>query len=229
MYRTLNGRREKSCQCPCHCHCRCINNELNSKSLSDIYTQNPNSDFPTSFYNENNPLLKSNDICNYIYSPNKNDNDIKNIRLRERAQSIKDAINSRYFMNNINNKTCNNWNRSFKNNNNNFDNMYNFNLGINPLNRNSLSPLMKNKFKKGIDDENWALKRLLSKVPRHAKSPRNNRTYMDNLRLSFSKNTFGRKPSIKSYINNRKLQGYTSVIMPPNDLDNIVIKNNINI
>ena len=51
---------------------------------------------------------------------------------------------------------------------------------------------------------------------------------MDKLKLSFS-NGIGRKPyNFKPYLS-KDNQGYTSVIMPPNDLETVIIRNNANI
>ena len=50
---------------------------------------------------------------------------------------------------------------------------------------------------------------------------------MDKLRRSFTMGNFGKIPNdLKCSFKNKKYQGYSSMVMPPNDIDNIVIKNN---
>ena len=227
MYNIWDNQREiEECQCPCHCHCPCLNQELFNKSeiISDINIQNPKSDFFSSNFNNNSPLFNPKEIYNYTYSPNLNNRcQIRKMRLRERAQSIKDKINSKDFLRNIN-KTKNNWNNSNNNNNNKFENYYTFQLNNIPLNK-SIS-FLKNKIK-NINDENKYLQQLLSKVPRHDKNPHSSKSYMDKLRRSFTMGNFGKIPNdLKCSFKNKKYQGYSSMVMPPNDIDNIVIKNN---
>jgi hypothetical protein len=217
-----NNQRVRDCRCPCHCHCPCIHQDYFNKSeiISDINVQNPNSEFLTSNCINESPLYSQKKLYNYTYSPNlENRNQFRKMRLRERAQSIKDKINSKYFLKGSNNSKYNR-NDSF---NNNFGNDYSFQLNKNPLNQ-SMSYL-KSKINK-VNEENKYLNQLLSKVPRHEKSQ--SKSYINNLRQSFSNEKYRKIPNtFKSYANTKKYQGYTSVIMPPNDLESVVVKSNI--
>ena len=50
---------------------------------------------------------------------------------------------------------------------------------------------------------------------------------MNKMKFSFSSDKLGRNPNnIGCIIKTIKYQGYSPMIMPPNDLDNVVIKNN---
>ena len=225
MYKTRNNRKAKNCHCPCHCRC-CINDGFNNKSdiISNIKTQNPNSNFLSSSFN-NFPFLDRNDICNLTYDSDLNNKNLmRNLKLRERAQSLKDKINSKFFIENINNnRGGNRWNRSY-NNFNNLNNSFSSRILRYPLNK-SMSTLSQNRFG---NDDNQVLTKLLSKIPRHDKSPYSAKSYMDKLKLSFS-NGIGKKPyNFKPYLSKGN-QGYTSVIMPPNDLEEVIIRNNANI
>jgi hypothetical protein len=224
MYKTRNNRNEKNCHCPRHCR-RCTNDGFNSKSdlLSNLNTRNPNADFQSSSFN-NFPLLARNDICNLTYDSDMNNKNLmRNLKLRERAQSLKDKINSKFFIESINNNRGNRWNKSY-NNFNNLNNSFSPSILRYPPNK-SLSTLSQNRFG---NEENQVLKNLLSKIPRHDKSPYSAKSYMEKLKLSFS-NGIGSKPyNFKAYLN-KENQGYTSVIMPPNDLETVIIRNNANI
>ena len=230
MNRRYNYQREnQECfsPCPCHCHRRCqhINPEINNKSeiISNIYTQNPNSDFFSSNNNNNNntPLFVRKEILNYTYSPNLNNrNNFRKMRLRERAQSIKDKINSKYFLKNIN-KTNKNWNNSF---NNSLKNNKKLQFSKSPLNQ-SMSYL-KSKIN-CVNDENKYLTKLLSQVPRHEKSPYGSKSYFDKIKLSFTNGNFDKRfKGLNPSLYNKKYQGHSSMIMPPNDLDSVIIKSN---
>jgi hypothetical protein len=210
--------------CPCHCHSHYRNQIKINKSEIDnnIYTQNPNSEYSPSNYGKKNPLFKAKEIINSINSPILNNRNIsRKLRLMERAQSIKDKINSKYFLKNIN-KPEKNWNDSL-NNISNYTSNYTCRYSKSPV-MCSMPTLKKNI--NNVNIENKILTKLLSKVPRHEKSQ--SKSYINNLRQSFSNEKYRKIPNtFKSYANTKKYQGYTSVIMPPNDLDAVAIKNTI--
>ena len=222
MNNTLNRQRENMCQCACHCHC--MNNEFVNKSdiISEINTQNPNSDFPCSFYN-NSPISKINgnyDCSNspifYSRSP------IREMKLENFPLSIKDKINS----NNFYKKSRCNMGKDLFDKYNTFEDIFTFKLNKNPLTR-SMSSLSKNKFS-GISSENLVLKNLLSKIPKHVNSPFKKKPFM-NKRYFFNNNIYGkRNRNINSFLREKKDQGFSSVVMPPNDLENIILKSNAN-
>jgi hypothetical protein len=224
MYKTRKNRNEKNCNCPCHCRCY-ANDGFNNKSviISNIKTQNPNSNFQSSSFS-NFPSLGRNDICNLTYDSDMNNKNLmRNMKLRERAQSLKDKINSKFFIESINNNRGNRWNKSY-NNFNNLDNSFSSRILRYPPNK-SMSTLSQNRFG---NEENQVLKNLLSKIPRHDKSPYSAKSYMEKLKLSFSNGIGSKTYNFKPYLN-KDNQGYTSVIMPPNDLETVIIRNNANI
>ena len=224
MNNTLNRQRENMCQCGCHCHC--MNNEFINKSdvLSEINTQNPNSDFPCSFYN-NSPISNingnydsSNSPILYSRSP------IREIKLDNYPLSFKNKTKSNNFFKY--NSKCNKG-KDFFNKYNTFEDIYTFKLNKNPLTR-SMSSLSKNKFN-GISSENLVLKNLLSKIPKHANSPFK-KPYM-NKRFYFNNNIYGkrnRNRNINAFLKDKNYQGFSSVVMPPNDLEKILLKSNAN-
>ena len=225
MYSICNNRRERNeCPCPCHLDCQCINEDFMNKSeiFSNINIQNPNTEYFSSNCINNSPLYNQNYIYNYSYSPNINNQcKIRKMRLRERAQSLKDKINSKNFIKCINNpKNKKNYKNSGDNN---FDKLYTFQPNLKSINQKK-SSYIKNKIN-NINEENKYLNQLLSKVPRHEKGKYNSK-YFNKLRFSFSSDKLGGKPNnFKCFIKSKKYQGYSSMVMPPNDLDNIVIKN----
>ena len=224
MYKTRKNRNEKNCNCPCHCRCY-ANDGFNNKSviISNIKTQNPNSNFQSSSFS-NFPSLGRNDICNLTYDSDMNNKNLmRNMKLRERAQSLKDKINSKFFIESINNNRGNRWNKSY-NNFNNLDNSFSSRILRYPPNK-SMSTLSQNRFG---NEENQVLKNLLSKIPRHDKSPYSAKSYMEKLKLSFSNGIGSKTYNFKPYLN-KDNQGYTSVIMPPNDLETVIIRNKANI
>lgn len=220
MYGICNNQRMiNECPCPCHCHSPCIHQDNYNKSeiIPDINECNQNSEFLTSNCIGESPLYSRKNIYNYSYTPDMDSRNLfRKMRLRERAQSIKDKINSKYFLKGPISSSCK-WNDSF---NNQFGNKYTFQLNKNPVNQ-SMSSL-KSKIK-NINEENKYLNQLLSIVPRHEKSP--TKSYMNNLRCSFSNEKFRKRPNdLKSFVNTKKYQGYSSVVMPPNELESAVIK-----
>ena len=223
MYKICHNQRiVEECHCPCHCHCPCINPELFNKSenISDINIPSPKSEYFSSTFNNHNPIFTPKEIYNYTYSPNLNNTcHFRKMRLRERAQTIKDKINSKNFLQNIN-KSNSNWNISCKNS---FEKDYMLPLNKSPLKNNK--SLLKNTIK-NINDENKYLQELLSKVPRHEKNPYSSKSYINKLKKSFKIGNIGKKPNdLKCSLNNKKFQGYSSMIMPPNDIENVIIKN----
>ena len=219
MNNTLNIQRENICPCACHCHC--MNSEFVNKSgiISEINTQNPNADFPCSFYN-NSPISKINGNYDYSNSPILDTRSpIREMKLDNYPLSINDKINSNnlYKCNDRGNKG-NNYYKKY----NTFEDIYTFKLKNNPLTR-SMSSLSKNKFN-GINAENLTLKNLLSKIPKHVNSPFNKRSYM-NKRYYFNNNIYGkRNKKVNDFLKDKKYQGFSSVVMPPNDLENIILK-----
>ena len=216
MNSTLNRQRESICHCACHCHC--MNNEFINKSdvCSNINTQNPNSDFPCSFYN-GSPISKINGNYDYSSSP----------ILNSRSPTRK--INFENYPKNFskyNSKCKCNFGKNYNDKYNTFEDFYTFNLNKKPLTR-SMSSLSKNKFN-GISSENYTLKNLLSKIPKHVNSPFNKKPYM-NKRYYFNNNIYGkRNRNINAFLKDKKYQGYSSVVMPPNDLENVILKSNAN-
>ena len=226
MYNIYDKRNNEECQCPCHLNNPCIKEEYHNKSeiLSDINIQNPNSEFFSSNCNNKSPLFCPNEIYDYTYSPNwNNETHFRKMRLRERAQSLKDKINSKYFIKSLNNSKKNNiWNNSL---NNNYENFCTYQPSTKILNHSK--SYLKNQIK-NINNENKYLNELLSKVPRHEKNPYSSKYYMNKLKFSFSSNKLEKKPNdMKTFINSKKYNGYSSMVMPPNDLDTATIRSNI--
>ena len=225
MNNALNRQRENICQCACHCHC--MNNEFINKSdvLSEINTQNPNSDFPCSFYN-NSPISKVNGNYDFSNSPVLySRSPIREMKLENYPLPIKDKTNSNNF---FKYKSKCNFGKDLFNKYNTFEDIYTFKLNKNPLTR-SMSSLSKKKFN-GISSENLVLKNLLSKIPKHANSPFNRKPYI-NKRFLFSNNIYGkrnRNRNIIAFLKDQNYQGFSSVVMPPNDLENILLKSNAN-
>ena len=225
MNNALNRQRENICQCACHCHC--MNNEFINKSdvLSEINTQNPNSDFPCSFYN-NSPISKVNGNYDYSNSPILySRSPIREMKLENYPLPIKDKTNSNNF---FKYKSKCNFGKDLFNKYNTFEDIYTFKLNKNPLTR-SMSSLSKKKFN-GISSENLVLKNLLSKIPKHANSPFNRKPYI-NKRFLFSNTINGnrnRNRNIIAFLKDQNYQGFSSVVMPPNDLENILLKSNAN-
>ena len=226
MYNYYDKRNNEECQCPCHLNNPCINEDYYNKSeiLSDINFQNPNSELFSSNCNNKNPLFSPNEIYDYKYSPNwNNECHIRKMRLRERAQSLKDTINSKSFIKCLNNsKKKNIWSNSI---NNNYENLH----AHQPSNKilNHSKSYLKNQLK-NINNENKYLNELLSKVPRHEKNPYSSKFYKSKFKYSFTSSKLERKPNnMKSFMNTKKFKGYSSMIMPPNDLDTATIKSNV--
>ena len=222
LYDQQRENRECLSPCPCHCHSHYINQIKIIKPEVDtnIYTQNPNSEYSPSNYGKKNPLFKAKEIFNSINSPILNNRNIsRKMRLSERAQTIKDKINSKYFLKNIN-KPEKNWNDSL-NNISNYTSNYTCHYSKSPM-MYSMSTLKKNI--NDVNNENKILTKLLSKVPRHEKSKNCSNYFFDQLKLSFTNGNFRKK---SDNFSNKKYQGYSSVIMPPNDLDAVAIKNTI--
>ena len=144
---------------------------------------------------------------------------IRNMKLRERAQSLKDKINSKNFIQSINKRKKRDiWNDSF----NNADNFYN--SQGNKICVNQSKTYLKSKIKK-INDENRHLSDLLSKVPRHEKISNSSKAYMNKLQHSFPSRKYIRRQNyMNSFLKSKKYEGYSSMIMPPNDLDSLAIK-----
>ena len=204
--------------CPCQCHFRNINVEINNKPQmnTNISTQNPNSEYISSNFGNKSPLLIRKEILNCINSTNWNNGSIcRKFRLKERAQSIKDKINSKYFLKNIN-KPEKNWNDSLNN-----ISTYTCRFSKSPVIY-SMSSLKKNI--NNVNHENKYLKDLLSQVPRHEKDRYGSTILPDRFKLSFTNGNFRKKVN---YDFNKKYLGYSSAVMPPNDLDNVTIKSTI--
>ncbi len=227
----INCRYQKKenpeCSCPCHCHyhyhfyCNSINPDNLNKSqiISEMNYPNTNFEFNTS------SLHNSGDKFNYSYCPNINDKSFnKNKLLRERAKSVNDKINSMDFSKSVNDKNNpmdfhKNINNSKKSLNRQFDNdlrnIGSFQMSERPFNL-SMADL-KQKINK-LNDENRYLTQLLAKVPRHDKS------YINKLKLSFTNSDSRKKPNDIQPLLNIKKSSPTSIIMPPNDLNNVIMK-----
>lgn len=217
----IYDNRIENCQCPCHLHCPCVNGDFHniSEITSNSNDQNPNTEFFSINYNNSTPLYASNNIYNYTYSPiSRNQCYFRKIRSRERVKSLKE---SQYFTKGISNEKsrdiCGN---SFNDDFNNY-NTFEGNKSFFNLSKFYLKSKIKN-----FNEENTYLNELLSKVPRHAKNPYGSKSYMCKLKSSFINRKYNRRSNdIKSYLKNRNYKGYSSTIMPPNDLDNLAIKN----
>ena len=219
-----NQREYKRCHCNCACHCSSINPDFINKSdvLSEMYNQNPNTEFFSSTCNNNSQFYSPQRRFERTYSPKlETRNHFSPMGLQERAQKIKDKINYQSFLETIN-----------KNRNSiltfcplkNLKNLSNIECKKKRLNKNL--PFANDLF---INDkrENTYLKELLSSVPRHEKNPRSTKSYLNKIKLSFSNGDFRKKRNdIKKFIDTRRFTGYSSMVMPPNDIKTIVIKNN---
>ena len=137
---------------------------------------------------------------------------------RERAKSLKE---SQYFTKGISKeKSRDIFGNSF---NDDFNNFNTFKGNKSFFNQSKF--YLKSKIK-NINEENIYLNELLSKVPRHAKSRYGSKSYMCKLESSFINRKYNRRANeIESYLKKRNYKGYSSTIMPPNDLDNLAIKN----
>ena len=113
------------------------------------------------------------------------------------------------------------WKDSFNNNLNNY-----YKRQDDKICMNQSKTYLKSKIKK-INDENRHLSELLSKVPRHEKSPYSSKAYMNKIQHSFpSKKYIRSQNNMNSFLKSKKYEGYSSGIMPPNDLDALAIKSN---
>ena len=227
MHSICGNRRERNdCPCPCHLNSHCINEDFINKSkiLSDINIQNPNSEYFSTNYINKSPLYNRNDNYNYSYSPNINSHcQAGKMKLREKSQTLKDKINTQNLIKYTNNPK--NKNILENSGDSNFDNFYTFQPNLKTINQNK-SYYIKNKIN-NISEENEYLSKLLSKIPRHEKGKYNSKPYMNKLNCSFSSGKLGGKlNNTKCFIKSKKYKEYSSIIMPPNNLDNAVIKNN---
>ena len=221
-YNDLKEKQE--CRCPCHCHChyhlncQTINQEINtnSQTISDI--NNPIQNYSQYI---SSPLYNSRDSLNYTYTPNIDDKSyIRNMLLRGRAKSVNDKINSIDFSKN-NNNSKKRMNEPFDNN---LRNINTFQVCKSPIIQ-SMSNL-KYKINK-LNNENEYLTQLLSKIPRHERSRYGPRHYLNKSQLSFTNSNSKKIPKEIQPCFTFKQNKPTSIIMPPNYLDSVIMKNNI--
>ena len=167
-------------------------------------------------------------------------NDINSNRkydIRERAQVIKEKIDNIFLL-----KKMNNANRNIRKefdikNKMNNDNNINNNITINKftfyeklnMNKKGKTPFFRKKLENELNVENQNLKKMLSNIPRHEKNKSAKRQNEENMKLLFTNGIFRMKSyDAKNIMNNKnkKFNGYTSMVMPPNNLCVIGLKNN---
>ena len=246
MNKTFIKHKLNSCKCHCHeCNNRYNIPECIHMNRSHIISETiePNLNQVSLNYNYNNPLFNSkinnndernndniikqsillNDIKNEIEKNNLNSSN--KFDIRERAEAIKDKINSIFLLKKVNNK---NMRQIFnmKNCVNNFTptNKYTFKENLNFNNR-GRTPLYRRKMEKELKLENPHLKKLLSFCPRHEKRSRKKEND-ERMKLIFTNGIFRTKSYDMKNILNKKFTGYTSMIMPPNSLCQIGLINN---
>ena len=167
----------------------------------------------------------------------KNDiNSNKEYNIRQRAQVIKEKIDNIFLL-----KKMKNANRNIKkefdiknkmDNDNNINNViinkFTFCEKLN-MNKRGKTPFFKRKLENELNVENPLLKKMLSNIPRHEKNKSAKRQNEENMKLLFTNGIFKMKNfDTKNIMNNKnkKFNGYTTMVMPPNNLCVIGLKNN---
>ena len=252
MNKTFSKPKLENCRCGCHeeqfipnCVPDCIDLDINRSSqlIQEPIERNINQH--SFHYNYDNPLFisqKENEIDNELnnnkYTKHnillkevKNQIERDNLNLskkydiRERAQAIREKIDSIFLMKKMNNKNMkkelNLRNNYEENKNDNFTPKFTFydNLNFNKRERSSFD---RTKFEKKINIENPRLRRLLSNVPRHEKNKSGKRQTDETAKLLFTNGLFRMKSfdGRNNFINKKKFNGYSSMIMPPNNINN---------
>ena len=240
-------QRMSSCHCRCHgqnCSNHKIEKECTNLNHSQIipekidrnngqYSLNYNYDIP--LYNPYNMRAQENCKNNLSRQElllkevkkeiNKNipNMDLNN-NIKERAQVLKDKINSMFLL-----KRMNEANKSIKdeleignNINNNMPNKYTF------YNKRGKTPFFRRQMQNELKIENPYLNKLLTNIPKHEKHKSFKRKNAENLKLLFTNGIFRMKSYDAQQRNryNKKFKGYASMIMPPNDLCRIGLINN---
>ena len=248
MNKNLSKPRLNSCHCGCHeqycpnhiIHQECIN--LNQSQMMPEKIDRNNSQFSLNYnydlplyepQNNNNPQENCNNnlsrqeiLLNQVKNEiNKSDLTMgPKYNLKERALVLKDRINSLFLL-----KKMNNANKCIKkeldiNNNihSNISSKFTF------YNQRDKTPYQKRKIQNEIKIENPQLKKMLTNIPRHEKNKSAKRQNAENMKLLFTNGIFRMKSYDAKKANNynKKFNGYSSMIMPPNDLCRIGLINN---
>jgi len=195
---------------------------------SPLFNQKKENEIIINDFNKNNNYSRHsillNEVKNEIEKGNLNSTRKNNIR--ERAKAIKDKIDTIFLIKKMNN------NKIIKNENdlkNNFDNIhanniikkFTFceNLNYNNFNKKGRTPLFRKKIERELKVENPTLKRLLSSVPRHERRKGGKRQIGEKEKLLFTNGIFRVKSFDSKY--NKRFTGYSSMIMPPNNLNKL--------
>ena len=230
MNNSYISKRPKLYNCLCGCHNFESNenkNYLNLNKSQIIHEPIPrNINFLNYNYSDNEPLYycKSSENFNTIkYNTNYCNNNINNkYYLKEKAQQIKDKVNSIFLLKKINE------NKKF-----NQKNDFNSFNDLNIISKNTFYNKGKSPKYNDIKIENPYLKQLLKSVPRHEKNKKRVRPSDEKMKLIFSNGLYRMKsnnyiPSNitkynKNIYNNKKFNGYNSMVMPANDINKINI------
>ena len=237
-----------SCHCGCHRH-NCSNHiiekeciHLNRSQIVQEKIDRNNSqcslnyDYDNPLYNpqdgnaqENckNNLSRQELLLNEVKNEiNKHDPNLDcNYTIKERAQVLKDKINSLFLLKKMS-KANKNIKKEFESNNNFNSSMPNKFTFYN--NKRGKTPFFRRKIQNELKIENPYLKKLLTNIPCHDKKRSAKRQNSENIKLLFTNGIFRMKSydEKKRNIFIKKFNGYASFIMPPNDLCRIGLINN---
>ena len=248
MNKNSDKPRLHSCHCGCHRH-NCSNHiiekeciHLNRSQIVQEKIDRNNSqcslnyDYDNPLYNlhdgneqENckNNLSRQELLLNEVKNEiNKHDPNLDcNYTIKERAQVLKDKINSLFLLKKMSkaNKTIKNEFESNNNFNSSMPNKFTF-----YNNKRGKTPFFRRKIQNELKIENPYLKKLLTNIPCHDKKRSAKRQNSENIKLLFTNGIFRMKSydEKKRNIFNKKFNGYASFIMPPNDLCRIGLINN---
>ena len=233
MDKEIQNQRINSCRCCCHyehynpnfvpeCHLNLNQSQMMPEKKENNI--NPNLSFN---YNYDSPLFnpkKENEfdeIKKEIEKDNLNTN--KKYDIRERAQAIKNKINAIFLLKKMNKSKLNNNDINY--------NLYSgkkftFSENLN-FNKKGKESIFRKKLERELKIENPHLKRLLSSVPRHEKNKTGKRQPDEKEKYVFTNGIFRMKSFDSRY--NKRFTGYSSMVMPPNDLNklNFVVRRNL--
>ena len=233
MDKEIQNQRINSCRCCCHyehynpnfvpeCHLNLNQSQMMQEKKENNIT--PNLSFN---YNYDSPLFnpkKTNEFDEIKKEIEKDNlNTSKKYDIRERAQAIKDKINAIFLLKKMNKSKLNNNDINY--------NLYSgkkftFSENLN-FNKKGKESIFRKKLERELKIENPHLKRLLSSVPRHEKNKTGKRQSDEKEKYVFTNGIFRMKSFDSRY--NKRFTGYSSMVMPPNDLNklNFVVRRNL--
>ena len=233
MDKEIQNQRINSCRCCCHyehynpnfgpeCHLNLNQSQMMPEKKENNIT--PNLSFN---YNYDSPLFnpkKTNEFDEIKKEMEKNNlNDNKKYDIRERAKAVKDKINAIFLLKKMNKNKLSKDDINY--------NLYSgkkftFSENLN-FNKKGKESIFRKKLERELKIENPHLKRLLSSVPRHEKNKTGKRQSDEKEKYVFTNGIFRMKSFDSRY--NKRFTGYSSMVMPPNDLNklNFVVRRNL--